>query len=451
LLLFPFRLSAQDTTLEARVQELINSSPEIGRSHFGYEVIDLDTKTVLASQLSNGFFTPASNEKLYTTSSALEHLGPDYRFITQIRMDPARGIELVGGGDPNLSGRVLPYDVAARDGDPLTVFQEFALKISVQGVHEINGDVIGISSRYPNRPYPDGWELDDTLYGYGAPVSALALNDNTVSLLLRPAEDGELADIQVVPAVPHLIILNDVLTVVGGRTQLHVQRPPGSNEVSISGTIVATAHQLRVDVAVDDPALFAAEAMLDALRDHGISVRGEAVADYASQPSGMVVASHESATLSQIIQVINKVSQNVHAEMLLQEVFHVDPALTRNSSEFSASDGSGLARQDLVTPEATVSLLEHMWEGGNREAWLQSLPIGGVDGTLEHRFREIHNAQRIHAKTGSLTHVNALSGYVETESGKWLAFSAMVDQTLMPDRAVREFLDHFAATLLTVE
>jgi len=444
-------LRSQDSDLAGRIQQLIAAIPEIGRAHLGYEVVDLDSKTVLASQLSNGFFTPASNDKLYTTSLALDRLGPGYRFITELRTDPVRGLELVGGGDPNLSGRILPYDVAAKDDDPLAVLRGFAAQLWAAGIREINGDVAGVSSRYPNHLYPDGWELDDTLYGYGAPVSALALNDNTVTLLLHPTQIGALADIQAIPAFPHLIILNTVLTTGGGHAELHVARQPGSNELAISGSVGVTIPELRADVAVDDPALFAAEGMIDALEDQGITVRGEARADYTSQPSGVVVASHVSAPLSQIIQVINKVSQNLHAEMLLEELQHIDPALTRDSADFSSIDGSGLARQDLVTPDATIRLLEQMWEGANREIWLQSLPIGGVDGTLQHRFRGISRAHRIHAKTGSLTHVNALSGYVETQNNKWLAFSVMVDQTLMPDREAREFLDRFAAQLLNAE
>jgi D-alanyl-D-alanine carboxypeptidase/D-alanyl-D-alanine-endopeptidase (penicillin-binding protein 4) len=451
LLLLAPRLQAQESTLETRIQQLINSMPEIGRAHLGYEVVDLDSKTVLASQLSNGFFTPASNDKLYTTALALDRLGPDYRFITELRMDPQRGLQLVGGGDPNLSGRVLPYNVAAKDGDPLAVLRGFAETLWAAGIRAIDGDVSGVSSRYPHHLYPSGWELNDTLYGYGAPVTALALNDNTVTLLLHPTGNGDLADIQTIPAFPHLIILNTVLTSAGGRTKLHVDRQPGSNELTISGSIATTVPELRADVAVDDPALFAAEALVDVLRDQGITVQGEARADYVSQPSGVIVASHQSAPLSQIVQIINKVSQNLHAEMLLDELQHVDPALTRDTADFSSSDGSGLARQDLVTPDATISLLERMWEGGNRDLWLQSLPIGGVDGTLQHRFHDIPGADRIHAKTGSLTHVNALSGYVETPNGKWLAFSVLVDQTLMPDREVREFLDRFAAALLRVD
>jgi D-alanyl-D-alanine carboxypeptidase/D-alanyl-D-alanine-endopeptidase (penicillin-binding protein 4) len=123
----------------------------------------------------------------------------------------------------------------------------------------------------------------------------------------------------------------------------------------------------------------------------------------------------------------------------------------RDSADFFVTDGSGLARHDLVTPDATIGLLERMWKGPNRDLWLESLPIGGVDGTLQHRLNNIPGAGRIHAKTGSLSHVNALSGYVETQASRWLAFSVMVDQTLMPDHDVHEFLDSFAASLLTLE
>jgi D-alanyl-D-alanine carboxypeptidase/D-alanyl-D-alanine-endopeptidase (penicillin-binding protein 4) len=439
-----FALTARSQT----IGQLIANTPGIDRAHLGYEVVELDTGTVLASSQSNAFFTPASNAKLYTTSLALDRLGADYKFVTEIRTGGRGGLQLIGGGDPNLSGRVLPYDVNAKDGDPLGPFRELAAKLQARGIRQIDGDLTGVSSRYPNQFYPEGWTIDDTLFGYGAPVSALSVNDSTVTVLVHPTEPNELADIQLVPAVPHFIVLNEVLTGTQGQTELHVDRAPGSNELVLSGSVGGDVPELRADVAVEDPAMFAAEAMIDVLRDAGIGVRGDARALYSEPEPGTLLAAHESAPLSEIVQVINKVSENLHAEMLLREVEHLNPGLVRNSADFSATDGSGLARQDLVTPEATVALLEHMWTGPNHDLWLQSLPIGGVDGTLQHRFRDTPGAERIHAKTGSLSHVNTLSGYVETETRGWLAFSLMVDQTLMPDHDVREFLDGFAAALL---
>jgi D-alanyl-D-alanine carboxypeptidase/D-alanyl-D-alanine-endopeptidase (penicillin-binding protein 4) len=186
-----------------------------------------------------------------------------------------------------------------------------------------------------------------------------------------------------------------------------------------------------------------------------------------SQSLGTVLAVHESPPLWQAIQVVNKVSQNLHAEMLLREVAHVthgigtleagraeretflkEIGITPEETGFTLEDGSGLARQDLTTPDSTVLLLKYMWQRPDRDVWLRSLPIGGVDGSLQHRFQGIPGAERVHAKTGSISHVNALSGYIETRKHRWLAFSAMVNATNGPNGEVRDFLDRLCAIFL---
>ncbi len=131
-----------------------------------------------------------------------------------------------------------------------------------------------------------------------------------------------------------------------------------------------------------------------------------------------------------------------------REAFLQEIGITHDISGFAFADGSGLARQDLTTPDSTVALLQAMWQRPERDIWLQCLPIGGVDGSLEHRFRNIAGAQRVHAKTGSIAHVNALSGYIETQQHRWLAFSIMVNATAGHESAVRDFIDHLCAVFL---
>lgn len=485
-------LSAYAQDVAAQLRSLASADPVISRAHFGYKVVDLTSGQLLAADRNNEFFTPASNLKLYTSALALQTLGRDYVFNTELRTSApplTRGqatlpdLILVGGGDPNLSGRPFPYQVNAPDGDPLAAFHELANKLLAEGVHEIAGDVVGDATRYPSELYPDGWAVEDTLYDYGAPVSSLSFNDNTVHLLLHPGEPGDLADIQVRPAVPYLVILNETVTGPIGKMELHVSRPGNRNELVVWGTVAADAVEVPVDVAVDDPALFAAEAMIEALEEVGIRVDGQARSRYcpssvvpdASQPchqmESTVLATHTSLPLTEVTTAMNKNSMNLHAEMLLREVASHEPrssapsldpprmeeldgsflqsiGITHDGSGLAVVDGSGLSQQDLLTPDSTIQLLQYMWTSPNREVWLNSLPVGGVDGTLEERFKGIAEADHVHAKTGTLSHVNALSGYVQSRSGHWLAFSVMVNGTVSENQQVRAFIDQFCQVLL---
>jgi D-alanyl-D-alanine carboxypeptidase/D-alanyl-D-alanine-endopeptidase (penicillin-binding protein 4) len=122
--------------------------------------------------------------------------------------------------------------------------------------------------------------------------------------------------------------------------------------------------------------------------------------------------------------------------------------VTADLTGVALQDGSGLARQDLTTPDSTVALLRAMWQRPVRDVWLASLPIGGVDGSLEHRFKNIRGAERIRAKTGSLSHVNALSGYIETREHGWMAFSVMINATEGHSVDVHTFMDRLCALFL---
>ncbi len=469
-----------------KIAALLKDSPLIQHGRVGYRFVNVESGEVLAEQNSSTFFTPASNTKLYTTALALVRLGDSYQFHTEARTSDAwspgqpiiHDLLLIGGGDPNLSGRTLPYLADAPEGDPLAAFKQLADRIAGAGIREITGDVVGVDARYPGDAYPDGWTLDDSAYSYGAPVSALTLNDNAAALIVRPSQAGELAEIEMRPSLSSFVVLNQVVTDESRSSHIAFRKPPGSNEVIVWGTIGQSVDQWREDLGVTDPALFAAETLTDLLRDRGVIVRGEPRSEYrtlpdsansgsAFAPPGTLLAAHDSPPLSEAIQIVNKVSQNLHAEMLLREVafcrtgigtlqnglrereaFLQEASVTPEGTGFALADGSGLARQDLTTPDSTVTLLRYMWGRREREVWLRSLPIGGLDGSLQHRFRGIAGAQRVHAKTGSLSHVNALSGYLETQRHGWIAFSIMVNGTVGHGAQVREFIDRLCAIFL---
>jgi serine-type D-Ala-D-Ala carboxypeptidase/endopeptidase (penicillin-binding protein 4) len=452
--------------------------------------MDLATGTTIAERDSNKLFIPASNTKLYTTALALSRLGSDYVFRTELRTAGAfhpgdtkvDDLLLVGGGDPNLSGRELPYLPDSPEGDPLAGLRELVEQLHATGIREIKGDVVGVDERYPGDMYPDGWTLDDSNYSYGAPISSLALNDNTVSVIVRPGKLGSVATVETRPGLNCFTITNLVVTDASKKVHIKFRRPPGSEELTLWGSIGRDVDEWREDCAVSDPAMFSAAVLKQLLAERGIVVRGSARAQHrelndvdangVSRPSAVqstLIVQHESKPLGQLIQVTNKVSQNLYAEMLLREVafkttglgtlengvkereaFLREAGVTRDGTGFALADGSGLARQDLTTPDSTVALLRYMWTRPDRTSWLQSLPVGSLDGSLQYRFRGIEGAQRVHAKTGSLSHVNALSGYIETRTRGWLAFSVMVNGTVAQDNQVREFIDKLCAVFLTL-
>lgn len=426
---------------------------------------------------------PASNRKLFVTAMALIRLGPGYKFKTELRTSgpwkPGQtslpNLQLVGGGDPNLSGRVLPYAVNAKEGDPFSALEQLAGHLVKLNIHEIDGDVTGVSTRYPGDHFPLDWTIDDTAYGYGAPVSALTLDDNLATATVAPTEPGQLAAIRLCPYVGHFIVLNQIVTGDSNETHIHARRTPGANELILWGAIGKGAQPWEQDFAVDDPALFAAQALISVLRDRGIAVRGGARSEYVypnessqpADPTTILLASHESAPLWEDLQVTNKVSENLHAEMLLREVGFVQNGSGTLESGLDAEktflrqigiygdpppvlfyDGCGLARADLATPAVIVALLRYMWASPYRDLWLQTLPIGGVDGTLQDRFQGVPNPQRVHAKTGSLNHVTTLSGYMEPKPNHWIAFSILINGSSAEHKQVRSFIDQLCGLFL---
>ncbi len=166
------------------------------------------------------FFTPASNTEVVHDRIGTCKLGPDYRLRTQLwtsgdwspGQDTIRDLRILGGGDPNLSGRTVPYAVDALESDPLEALRQLVDLIVETGSSHVDGDVTAVATRYGGAGYPDGWTLDDSTYGYGAPVSSLSLNDNSVAVIIRPTEAGELADLELRPSLSHFVVQNHVLT-----------------------------------------------------------------------------------------------------------------------------------------------------------------------------------------------------------------------------------------------
>lgn len=470
---------AQEPDLAARLKAVM-AQPEASRARWGFQIVQLSTGRVLAEENSSQFFLPASNTKLYSTALALLTLGPDYRFLTRVRasVEPdAAGVirgdlRLIGDGDPTMSSRTYPYTKGRQKGDPLECLERLADQVAAAGVKRIEGGVIGDDSKWPWEPYPDGWAMDDAVWEYGAPVSALTLNDNSLRLLLTPgASAGDPVRLSLSPPLEYFWIDNRLRTEAGPR-RIDIRRDPGSRQLQLLGRMAPGSAPVPELIAMDDPALYAAHAFQEALTRRGIAVLGSPSAHHrtAGEPyrdpmPGFDLARHESRPLSEIVTVVNKVSQNLHAEICLREAAF---ALTRDGSadsgiaqlgallarlgvaahDFDFRDASGLSRLTLTTPVNSVLLLQHMHDSPVREVFQKSLPIGGVDGTLERRFAGAPSGRRITAKTGTLTHVNALAGYADSATHGKLAFSLMVNASNGPSADIRGAIDRFCLEMV---
>lgn len=468
-----------------QIEKILTDSPAASRTFWGIHVVDLKSGTVLYEQNARHCFTPASNTKLFTTALALLRLGPDHRFTTLVTstMEPdAKGrirgdLRLIGGGDPTLSGRELPYRKGPVTGEPLQAIDELAAQLAARGVQAIEGDVLGDDTAWPWDPYPAGWGVDDTVSDDGAPVSALTIIENRLKLRLMPgAAVGDPVQLAVDPPLPYYFFHNEVRTVaLGAGREVEIDRAPGLREVTLRGALAAKGESAVEFIALDDPALYAAAALRDALTQRGIQVRGRAVAVHRfpghaplPQPAGVILAKRESAPLRESLRVIDKVSQNLEAEMVLREL-----ALRRRGDgsrelgleelreflgelgvakeEYRFEDGSGLSRLTVVTPQALTTLLAHIYGSKYRDEWMSLLPLGGEDGTLEKRFRGQAGASRIQAKTGSLSHVAALSGYATARSGKVYAFSIIANNFNGPASEIRSVIDRIALSVANLE
>ena len=470
--------------LATTLDNIIDTTSALSHAFVGMRVVQLSDGRVLYAHNSERLFVPASNMKLFTTALALSKLGAGYRLATQIGAEvplDAEGtlpgdLELAGGGDPSLSGREYPYQAHAA---PSAVYSframdEMADQLAAHGLKRIDGNIVGDDSRYVWEPQPGPWSSDSATREYGAPVSALIVNDNTFALTLRPgAHAGDSARIALTPPFENFAIDNHVITTERGERKIEIYRSASGLELHLWGTIPKGDAGTTQELAIGDPALYAAEVLRDALLRRGISIHGAAVArhrfpdELAAGPPKLevVLAEHRSPPLFDLLQVMDKVSQNLHAEMFLREVavasgragsreagllamdeFLAAIGISRNEYQFT--DGSGLSRATLVSPTAIAKLLVHMNQSPQRDEWLNLLPIGGEDGTLGSRFAGHPEARAVRAKTGTLDHVKAISGYADTIAHGRVAFSLLVNNFEEPGLGVTKAMDELVLAVL---
>jgi D-alanyl-D-alanine carboxypeptidase/D-alanyl-D-alanine-endopeptidase (penicillin-binding protein 4) len=484
---------AEAPKLDRQIGQIL-AEPEAARGVWGISAVSLDSGKALFALNQDKLFTPASNVKLFTTAAVFGLIGPSYRFRTTVettgvfdkygRLDS--DLALVGRGDPNLSGRSLPYNVRTeRKVPPIQVLQDLADQLVQKGLKFVDGDVVADDSFYVFERYGVGWSQDDLVWEWGAPVSALTINDNVMFVNILPADHpGERAFLNVDPFPEYYRIENRVLTTPQGTGQrkIYINREPGSNQLTIWGDIPQDDPGAGEALAIEDPADFAAKLFRELLEQRGVVIYGRprtrhtelasmqtfsvtAVAsggggDQAvrANPAPLVLASYQSQPLLEDLRVINKVSQNLHAELMLRLLgkekgtsgsieggLEVLRGFLANAGvkpdDFALYDGSGLSREDLVTPDALVQLLAYAHKQSWGALFEDTLPVAGVDGSLAERFKNTMLQGSMRGKTGSLTHVNSLSGYATTHSGDHIAFCIMVNNHDMTTKKALDTID----------
>jgi serine-type D-Ala-D-Ala carboxypeptidase/endopeptidase (penicillin-binding protein 4) len=458
-------------SFRARVESAL-AGARTNRSYWGVLVTDRDTGETLYDLNSGRLFAPASNAKIFTTAFALAALGPNYRYHTTLESQGTLGadgrlsgdLKLIGRGDPDLSNRQFPYAGKAERGGPVEkVLAELVDAAIAKGLKEVDGNIIGDDSYFPYDPYPEAWSVGDLYFEFGAPVSAICFNDNTISIVTQAgARIGDPAILNVLPGVASDTFGHDVTTVAGNlQPDFAVVRQPGANYLLFRGAMPLGHAPVSLDFAMMDPAETAARALKQLLEERGVRVTGSVSAQHApgpvrSQsgtllqtsgpapvlpvPNSLVLAEHISPPLLESIRLTNKISQNLHAELFLRTVAReksgdgsIDEGLKLEQQflrtagiadgDVVFSDGSGLARDDLVTPRATERILRYAVSQPWGKDFFATLPVAGVDGTLDTRMTDSRATGLIEAKTGSTDHVHALSGYATTLRGEYLVFS----------------------------
>ena len=414
---------------------------------------------------------PASNQKLITSAVAAERLGWDYRYTTKIYTTGT----LSDGGD--LDGDL----VVVSNGDPTInprhperwgAFDAWAKELYTKGIRRVGGHLVGDDNAFAEPGYGFGWAWDDLVTGYGAAVGALQYNENQIELMILPGpEAGARAIISQSPPGGGMLLDHGVTTVAAGQpSRITVERSPGSAMLRVIGQVAIDSPPITELAAVPNPTLFYLNALRATLERHRILVGGNTldIDDQRVKPDysrATLVLEDRSPTLDAVIDVCLKWSRNEYAETMLMSLAPAGAEATAEAGLavvnetllnwgvkpelYVARDGSGLSRNDYIAPDALIGLLSRVWgDERHREKFQATLPQSATSGTLENRMKDTPAAGRVWAKTGSMSNVRSLSGYLMTLDNEPIVFSIIVNGFHVPSSRIDAAMDEALVRLV---
>lgn len=429
--------------LTADVRRLIASDKAISKTTVGVQVVKLGAareqdETLVAIELDRPLI-PASNLKIITTALAIDTLGADFKFQTRL-VTNGKDLALVGDGDPTFGDSEF---LGPRGWTILTVFESWAAELKRQGVTSVH-DVRVDDSIFEELMFHPSWPTNQAHLEYVPQVAGVNFNANCLDVFATRESSGT-ASIRTEPATNYVRIQNTLQ--VGSQHSLFLSREMGTNKLIVKGTINGT-NKKPFRVTVDDPAKYAATVLAETLAANGVAVTGDVIRDRTVRGSAdwKLVATNETPLL-EILDRTNKESINLYAEAVgkraaakqsgqpgswkllgeAQRGFMATVGAPANDATFD--DGCGLSKRNAVAPAAFCATLQYMFHGANRDAYVATMAVGGVDGTLDHRYNDDAIRGRVFAKSGTVNGVSTLGGYLKSKTGQWYAFSILMNET----------------------
>ncbi|MBI5730057.1 MAG: D-alanyl-D-alanine carboxypeptidase/D-alanyl-D-alanine-endopeptidase [Ignavibacteriales bacterium] len=424
-------------------------------SQAGISVYDLTANKPLFQHNEKLLLRPASNQKILTTAAGYLFLGEDYKFKTsvyhtgEVKDSICNGdIYIVGGLDPDFSSHDLDSLVS---------------KIKHYGIKEIRGNLYGDVSAMDSLFWGEGWMWDDDPEPYAAYLTSLNINKNSVQIVYEPGEIGKEAVIELIPKTNFFQIKNSSLTIDTGKTTIRITRDwiNRNNTIPVKGNITRTSKRDTISLNVFNPTFYFLNLMKESIEQNGISFNGKV--DTLTLPIQAKKIFSFERNIESVITNTNKASDNLSAEMILRTlalnssnkpataakgIRLIDSLITLaglNPKNYRLVDGSGLSNYNLISAELLSEILKYYYfkKTDLFPKLLSSFPISGVDGTLRNRMKESRVFKRVHGKTGTLSGVSNLSGYLESRNGHIIAFSILIQNfvgTSVQARSVQEKL-----------
>lgn len=451
-LLLSYFAATASADLAADIRAVLNHKV-LSKGELGIEIIQLGDSpkatTTIYQYKAAVPRIPASNLKVVTTAAALEKLGGDFQFRTTLAGN-GTDLVLIGDGDPTLGDTELLRKVGWGVD---TVFKTWAEMLKQRGIAEVR-DVCVDDSIFDEVFVHPNWPQEQEHKRYVAQVGGVNLNANCIDFFLRTNGFGQTVDYRIEPQTGYATIGNTCA--MGGRNAVWLSRQLGTNDIVLRGETDA-ANVEPISVTIHDPPMFAATVLAETLKSSGIRVTGSVKRDRtiraslaagASGPATWVPLAVHSTPLTTVISRANKDSVNLYAESLCKRVgAQVSgqsgswengngaiggflESIGVSKEEFTLDDGCGLSKKNAISPNAIARVLEHKFHDADRETFLNSLAVAGVDGTFEDRFRETDLRRRVFGKSGYVRGVASLSGYLKSKNGgAWYAFSILMNET----------------------